>query len=189
MDYTEISREECAEALSKIITVLSEIILDQHDYKTSLYPKAQDAFNTISKATLFNKARWASVDFNEAFHQEAAKLFYGISDHTLGLTASFWASGLVSLAGKNTMDAYQTYRQNSLMNSSNLPDDHIAVELAFLGHLLARGKITEAKSFAHNNILNWWPTALKNIEARTQNKDIQNFFLAVNASLIFLEEL
>lgn len=189
MDYTEISQGECAEALAKIVTVLSEIILDQHDYKTSLYPKALEAFNTISKATGFNKALWVPVNFNEAFHQEAAKLFYGVSEQTIGLTASFWAEGLIAVAGKQTMETYQTYRENSLMNSSNLPDDHLAVELAFLGHLLAEDKISEAKIFAQNNILNWWPSALKNIEARTENRDIKNFFLAVNASLMFLEEL
>ena len=37
MNYTEISREECSEALAKIITVLSEIILDPHENKTSVY--------------------------------------------------------------------------------------------------------------------------------------------------------
>ena len=39
MNYQEITREECSEALAKIITVLSEIILDPHENKTSVYPK------------------------------------------------------------------------------------------------------------------------------------------------------
>lgn len=48
MNYIEISREECSEALAKIITVLSEIILDPHENKTSVYPKAAEAFNGIA---------------------------------------------------------------------------------------------------------------------------------------------
>ena len=41
MNYIEISREECSEALAKIITVLSEIILDPHENKLPFIPRLQ----------------------------------------------------------------------------------------------------------------------------------------------------
>ena len=90
MDYTEISREECSEALAKIITVLSEIILDPHENKTSVYPKAAEAFNSIADEVGFDGPRFGEVTFNEDFDRDAAKLFYGVGDTTIGMTHSFW---------------------------------------------------------------------------------------------------
>lgn len=159
MNYTEISREECSEALAKIITVLSEIILDPHENKTSVYPKAAEAFNGIADEVGFGGPRFNEVTFNEEFDRDAAKLFYGVGDTTIGMTHSFWAGGLITVTGKNTHEAFKTYLSRGLQNTSNLPDDHLAVELAFLGHLLAEDKIDEAQQFVKNEILAWWPTA------------------------------
>lgn len=61
MNYQEITREECSEALAKIITVLSEIILDPHENKTSVYPKAAEAFNSIADEVGFNGSRFGNV--------------------------------------------------------------------------------------------------------------------------------
>ena len=99
MDYTEISREECSEALAKIITVLSEIILDPHENKTSVYPKAAEAFNSIADEVGFDGPRFGEVTFNEDFDRDAAKLFYGVGDTTIGMTHSFWAGGLITVTG------------------------------------------------------------------------------------------
>ena len=96
MNYTEISREECSEALAKIITVLSEIILDPHENKTSVYPKAAEAFNGIADEVGFGGPRFNEVTFNEEFDRDAAKLFYGVGDTTIGMTHSFWAGGLIT---------------------------------------------------------------------------------------------
>lgn len=63
------------------------------------------------------------------------------------MTHSFWAGGLITVTGKNTHEAFKTYLSRGLQNTSNLPDDHLAVELAFLGHLLAEDKIDEAQQF------------------------------------------
>lgn len=153
MNYQEITREECSEALAKIITVLSEIILDPHENKTSVYPKAAEAFNSIADEVGFNGSRFGNVAFNEDFDRDAAKLFYGVGDTTIGMTHSFWAGGLITVTGKNTHEAFKTYLSKGLQNTSNLPDDHIAVELAFLGHLLAEDKIEEAQQFVKNEIL------------------------------------
>lgn len=147
MNYIEISREECSEALAKIITVLSEIILDPHENKTSVYPKAAEAFNGIADEVGFGGPRFNEVTFNEEFDRDAAKLFYGVGDTTIGMTHSFWAGGLITVTGKNTHEAFKTYLSRGLQNTSNLPDDHLAVELAFLGHLLAEDKIDEAQQF------------------------------------------
>ena len=159
MNYTEISREECSEALAKIITVLSEII------------------------------RFNEVTFNEEFDRDAAKLFYGVGDTTIGMTHSFWAGGLITVTGKNTHEAFKTYLSRGLQNTSNLPDDHLAVELAFLGHLLAEDKIDEAQQFVKNEILAWWPTAEQNIDSKTQNAGIKAFFASVTTALKFVEAL
>ena len=189
MDYTEISREECSEALAKIITVLSEIILDPHENKTSVYPKAAEAFNGIADEVGFGGPRFNEVTFNEEFDRDAAKLFYGVGDTTIGMTHSFWAGGLITVTGKNTHEAFKTYLSRGLQNTSNLPDDHLAVELAFLGHLLAEDKIEEAQQFVKNEILAWWPTAEQNIDSKTQNADTKAFFASVTAALKFVEAL
>ena len=165
-EFQEITREECSEALAKIITVLSEIILDPHENKTSVYPKAAEAFNSIADEVGFNGSRFGNVAFNEDFDRDAAKLFYGVGDTTIGMTHSFWAGGLITVTGKNTHEAFKTspastvlltsaksYLSKGLQNTSNLPDDHIAVELAFLGHLLAEDKIEEAQQFVKNESL------------------------------------
>ena len=187
MNYIEISREECSEALAKIITVLSEIILDPHENKTSVYPKAAEAFNGIADEVGFGGPRFNEVTFNEEF--DAAKLFYGVGDTTIGMTHSFWAGGLITVTGKNTHEAFKTYLSRGLQNTSNLPDDHLAVELAFLGHLLAEDKIDEAQQFVKNEILAWWPTAEQNIDSKTQNAGIKAFFASVTTALKFVEAL
>ena len=189
MNYQEITREECSEALAKIITVLSEIILDPHENKTSVYPKAAEAFNSIADEVGFNGSRFGNVAFNEGFDRDAAKLFYGVGDTTIGMTHSFWAGGLITVTGKNTHEAFKTYLSKGLQNTSNLPDDHIAVELAFLGHLLAEDKIEEAQQFVKSEILAWWPTAEQNIDSKTQNSGIKAFFASVTAALKIVEAL
>lgn len=189
MNYTEISREECSEALAKIITVLSEIILDPHENKTSVYPKAAEAFNGIADEVGFGGPRFNEVTFNEEFDRDAAKLFYGVGDTTISMTHSFWAGGLITVTGKNTHEAFKTYLSRGLQNTSNLPDDHLAVELAFLGHLLAEDKIDEAQQFVKNEILAWWPTAEQNIDSKTQNAGIKTFFASVTTALKFVEAL
>lgn len=188
MNYQEITREECSEALAKIITVLSEIILDPHENKTSVYPKAAEAFNGIADEVGFT-GRFSTVTFNEDFDRDAAKLFYGVGDTTIGMTHSFWAGGLITVTGQNTHEAFKTYLNKGLQNTSNLPDDHLAVELAFLGHLLAEDKIDEAQQFVKTEILVWWPTAEQNIDSKTQNADIKAFFASVTAALKFVEAL
>lgn len=188
MDYTEISREECSEALAKIITVLSEIILDPHENKTSVYPKAAEAFNSIADEVGFDGPRFGEVTFNEDFDRDAAKLFYGVGDTTIGMTHSFWAGGLITVTGQNTHEAFKTYLSKGLQNTSNLPDDHLAVELAFLGHLLAEDKIEEAQQFVKmKSCLR--PTAEQNIDSKTQNADTKAFFASVTAALKFVEAL
>ena len=127
-----------------------------------------------------------SVTFNEEFDRDAAKLFYGVGDTTIGMTHSFWAGGLITVTGKNTHEAFKTYLSRGLQNTSNLPDDHLAVELAFLGHLLAEDKIDEAQQFVKNEILAWWPTAEQNIDSKTQNAGIKAFFASVTTALKFL---
>ena len=189
MNYQEISREECSEALAKIITVLSEIILDPHENKTSVYPKAAEAFNGIADEVGFGGPCFNEVTFNEEFDRDAAKLFYGVGDTTIGMTHSFWAGGLITVTGKNTHEAFKTYLSRGLQNTSNLPDDHLAVELAFLGHLLAEDKIDEAQQFVKNEILAWWPTAEQNIDSKTQNAGIKAFFASVTTALKFVEAL
>lgn len=188
MNYQEITREECSEALAKIITVLSEIILDPHENKTSVYPKAAEAFNGIADEVGFT-GRFSTVTFNEDFDRDAAKLFYGVGDTTIGMTHSFWAGGLITVTGQNTHEAFKTYLNKGLQNTSNLPDDHLAVELAFLGHLLAEDKIDEAQQFVKTEIIVWWPTAEQNIDSKTQNADIKAFFASVTAALKFVEAL
>ena len=188
MNYQEITREECSEALAKIITVLSEIILDPHENKTSVYPKAAEAFNGIADEVGFT-GRFSTVTFNEDFDRDAAKLFYGVGDTTIGMTHSFWAGGLITVTGQNTHEAFKTYLNKGLQNTSNLSDDHLAVELAFLGHLLAEDKIDEAQQFVKTEILVWWPTAEQNIDSKTQNADIKAFFASVTAALKFVEAL
>lgn len=188
MNYQEITREECSEALAKIVTVLSEIILDPHENKTSVYPKAAEAFNGIADEVGFT-GRFSTVTFNEDFDRDAAKLFYGVGDTTIGMTHSFWAGGLITVTGQNTHEAFKTYLNKGLQNTSNLPDDHLAVELAFLGHLLAEDKIDEAQQFVKTEILVWWPTAEQNIDSKTQNADIKAFFASVTAALKFVEAL
>lgn len=189
MNFNEITKEECAEALAKIVTVLSEIILDPEESKTSLYPKAEEAFNAIAEEVGYEGAQFGKVSFDENFQREAAKLFYGVGNTTIGLTHSFWAEGLKAVAGENTHSAFKTYLSNGLKNATNQPDDHICVELAFLGHLLAENKIEDAKQFAKDEILSWWPTAEINIDNHTNDENVKTFFASVTAALKFAEAL
>ena len=68
-------------------------------------------------------------------------------------------------------------------------DDHLAIELTFLSHLLAQNKVKEAQGFASEEVLQWWRTAQENINNKTQNGSIKNFFAAVTSALEFVERM
>ena len=182
MDYQEITREDCAEAMARILMVLSRIVLEPQG-NSSDYEKAQIAFNAFAEGVDYSGAVFKEVVFDEEFEREFAKLFYGVGDTTIGLTHSFWSGGLIAVAGE------KTYHDSGLSNTSTLPDDHLAIELTFLSHLLAQNKVKEAQGFASEEILQWWRTAQENINNKTQNGSIKNFFAAVTSALEFVERM
>ncbi len=188
MDYQEITREDCAEAMARILMVLSRIVLEPQG-NSSDYEKAQIAFNAFAEGVDYSGAVFKEVVFDEEFEREFAKLFYGVGDTTIGLTHSFWSGGLIAVAGEKTREAFKTYRDSGLSNTSTLPEDHLAIELTFLSHLLVQNKVKEAQGFASEEVLQWWRTAQENINNKTPNGSIKNFFASVTSALEFVERM
>jgi len=49
------------------------------------------------------------------------------------------------------------------MENSIYPEDHAAVELSFMGHLIAAGEGDDAKIFFRHHIINWVPDLMRDI--------------------------
>jgi len=49
------------------------------------------------------------------------------------------------------------------VENSIYPEDHVSVELSFMGHLIAAGEEEEAKTFFRHHIINWVPDLMKDI--------------------------
>lgn len=189
MNYQAITREECSDALGKIFNVLSRIILNPQDSSNSDYSKAAQAFNALADEGGFTGDRFLEINFDENYHRDAAKLFYGVGETTIGLTHSFWSGGLITVTGEKTHEAFKVYQSKGLRNTSNLPDDHIVVELDFLSCLLGEGKVEEAQQYVGKEILAWWPTAEENIDEKSGNQEIKDFFASVSTALRFVESM
>lgn len=189
MDHTEVSREETAEILSKILTIQSEILANPTAETCSLYTSAEQAFNALSEALDCSGDLFPDIAFSEDFNRSFAKLFYGIGEKTLGLTHSYWTEGGLSTAGAGTGNAFAIYRKEGVGNATSLPDDHLAVELAFLAKLLSENKIKEAVNFTEKEVLSWWPSALLGILRASSCEEQNKFFKSVNSSLLMISEL
>ena len=189
MNHSEITREETAEFLSKILTIQSEILANPTAETCSLYPSAEQAFNALSEALGCSGEPFPNIAFSEDFNRSFAKLFYGICKKTLGLTHSFWTEGGLSTAGTGTRNAFAIYRKEGLGNATSLPDDHLAVELAFIAKLLSENKIREAVDFTLKEVLSWWPYALLGILRASSSEDLNKFFKSINSSLLMVSEL
>lgn len=189
MNHTEITREETAEFLSKILTIQSEILANPTAETCSLYPSAEQAFNALSEALGYSGEPFPNIAFSDDFNRSFAKLFYGVGEKTLGLTHSFWTEGGLSTAGAGTGNAFAIYRKEGLGNATSLPDDHLAVELAFIAKLLSENKIKEAVDFTVKEVLSWWPNALLGILRASSSEDLNKFFKSINSSLLMVSEL
>ncbi len=49
------------------------------------------------------------------------------------------------------------------MENSIYPEDHVAVELSFMGHLVAAGEEEDAKTFFRHHIINWVPDLIRDV--------------------------
>lgn len=74
MDYQEITREDCAEAMARILMVLSRIVLEPQD-NSSDYEKAQIAFNAFAEGVDYPGAVFQNVVFDEEFEKKICKAF------------------------------------------------------------------------------------------------------------------
>ena len=189
MNYSEFSQEDCAQAMSKIFVALSQILLNPTSDSSELFINAKVAFNAVADEVEFGGARFKPVDFNDDYLRNTASLFYGVGDKTFGLTASFWITGAAAVASSETHEIYQIFAESGLANTSTLPEDHLAVELCFVSHLLQSNKISEAKNFITDKIDFWWLKAEKHLATVTNDHNIKNFFTAISTSLAFVREL
>lgn len=184
MKMEKLSKAEIENGLAKIFAVFSEILFNPNPDTVAVYRECADAFNLFSQELAFNGAPFEPITFNDNFFKDFARLFYGVGNETLGLTHAYWSEGGVSVAGYNTGVAFDLYLQEGLKNATNLPEDHLAVETAFLAKLLSENRTASAISFVEKEILAWWPTFISRLSRETQNMDIVHFFDAINSALL-----
>ena len=69
--------------------------------------------------------------------------------------ASYYLTGL--LAQEPAKEALSFYEQEGLSPKGPEPADHLSYELAFMAHLLARGKRNLLEEFLHQHFWRWFP--------------------------------
>lgn len=76
----------------------------------------------------------------QAIRREYTELFIG-PDHPLVLWESVWTTRDKLLFGEPTFAVRASYARHGVVTSNAEPDDHIALEMSFLGELLARAAL------------------------------------------------
>jgi len=108
---------------------------------------------------------------HDQLEAEFARLFYGVGEHTIALAESCWDSDLrlhCQGAFHSVRDFYANHAR-ATADELALPDDHLAVELAFM-HELARAEASASTQheFLSRHLARWAPLACDEIERHAQ---------------------
>lgn len=96
-------------------------------------------------------------DALEAVNRDHLHLFVGLGTPLAPPWESVWASDARLLFQRETLDVRYWYRSAGLQAARlhHEPDDHIGLELEFVGALAERGELRQAASFAREHPLAW----------------------------------
>lgn len=99
---------------------------------------------------------YGPVDVEEVA-QDNLRLFVGLGTPLAPPWESAWASDARLLFQRETLDVRYWYRSQGLEAAQlhREPDDHIGLELEFIGRLLERDDVETAAAFAHEHLLAW----------------------------------
>lgn len=102
----------------------------------------------------------------DAVQQDYLRLFVGLGTPLAPPWESAWASDARLLFGRQTLDVRYWYRSFGLQAAAlhHEPDDHIGLEMEFIGLLLDRGEEAAAARFAAEHPLAWaerWAAAVQ----------------------------
>lgn len=105
------------------------------------------------------------LDF-DAIAQDYLRLFVGLGTPLAPPWESAWASDARLLFQRETLDVRYWYRSTGLQAAAlhHEPDDHIGLELEFIGSQLERGENAIAAAFAREHPLKWarrWAQAVR----------------------------
>lgn len=92
----------------------------------------------------------------------------GVGDRTALPWASTYLEKDGLLFGEETLRVRRKFAQHKqeLVNKYREPDDHIGLELEFIGQLLENGESDEASSFADKHVAPWVETWNKDVQTR-----------------------
>lgn len=99
-------------------------------------------------------------DSAEAVATEFARLFYGVGDATIPMAASCYANDLRLYCQQPFHDAKAFYARFGIARSEalGLPEDHVAIELAFMQELAHRAAPVELeREFLERHLVPWIP--------------------------------
>ena len=102
----------------------------------------------------------------DAIEQDYLRLFVGLGTPLAPPWESAWASDSRLVFQRETLDVRYWYRSAGLQAAAlhHEPDDHIGLELEFIGRLLERGEYGQAAQFACEHPRTWadrWVAAVQ----------------------------
>ncbi len=105
-----------------------------------------------------------------ALEKACATAFYGVGSETVPLAQSCWENDKQLHCGDACRQTHELYARYGLVNDlpDHLPDDHIAIVLAFAAELLRRGETKAFASFIRFGVGSWWPKAEAALRARSE---------------------
>lgn len=104
----------------------------------------------------------------DVVQQDYLHLFVGLGTPLAPPWESAWANDARLLFQRETLDVRYWYRSSGLQITAlhKEPDDHIGLELEFIGLLLERGEAKTARTFARKHPLTWaerWKDAVEEL--------------------------
>jgi len=124
----------------------------------------------------------------EAAEQDYLRLFVGLGMPLAPPWESAWASDARLIFQRETLDVRYWYRSAGLQAAAlhHEPDDHIGLELEFVGTLLSRGDRETAVAFAREHPRAWAARWAEAVQANGQTA----FYAQLSAEAVrLLEEL
>lgn len=113
------------------------------------------------------EARPTPEDPPEAVATEFARLFYGIGETTIPMAGSCYANDLRLHCQQPYHDARAFYARHGVARSETLglPDDHVAIELAFMHELAGTpAAVDTQREFVERHLAPWIPRFCGEIE-------------------------
>lgn len=128
-------------------------------------PEFQGVVGRSAQAGVAPSAAAADIDA-DAIAQDYVRLFVGLGTPLAPPWESTWASDARLLFQRQTLDVRYWYRSAGLQVAAlhREPDDHIGLELEFIGRLLERGDAETAAAFAQEHPRAWagrWADAVR----------------------------